>query len=257
MVTLSACGTSVSSTRRMTFQATPFAISCARLCMIGGSMSTKVRPTRRSSNGATISRTRYRSMIFTGGYRQLLDYHRYDARRLLLAHASAVLRRPRHAGAHPAVGAAPRPEGLLRDGRAAARVSRREDDVQSGPVAARATAGVCRRSRPRSLPGTEPEAGDGARLPRHRLHPRELLPRAAPAHDRRLPALRRAAGATGRIAADAGGPARRRDAVHRRRSARPAGLAEARVDRSAVSRHRPARALAAREGTRLLRTGQA
>src|SRR3954453_16603839 len=43
---------------------TPLAISAARFCMIGGIISTKVRPTSASSVGGTISRTRYRSRIF-------------------------------------------------------------------------------------------------------------------------------------------------------------------------------------------------
>src|SRR5438270_6381788 len=45
-------------------QETPLAISAARFCMIGGIISTKVRPTSASSVGGTISRTRYRSRIF-------------------------------------------------------------------------------------------------------------------------------------------------------------------------------------------------
>ena len=39
-------------------QETPLAISAARFCMIGGIISTKVRPTSARSIGGTISRTR-------------------------------------------------------------------------------------------------------------------------------------------------------------------------------------------------------
>src|SRR4051812_25752032 len=45
-------------------QETPLAISAARFCMIGGIISTKVRPTSASRVGGTISRRRYRSRIF-------------------------------------------------------------------------------------------------------------------------------------------------------------------------------------------------
>src|SRR5882724_5942861 len=64
MVTHSACGTSVSRTRRITGQDTPLAISFSAFCRIGGIISTKVRPSSASSSGGTISRTRYRSRIF-------------------------------------------------------------------------------------------------------------------------------------------------------------------------------------------------
>ena len=68
------------------------------------------------------------------------------------------------------------------------------------------------------------------------VHPRELLPRAAAADDRRLPALRRAA----RASASSGGSGRAAAAaaVHRRRPARPAGLAQAGLDRSVLPRDR-------------------
>ena len=86
---------------------------------------------------------------------------------------------------------------------------------------------------------------------RYRLHPRELLPRAAAADDRRLPALRGAAGAARRDAADRGGSPRGRRPLHPRRSPRPAGLAQAGVDRSVLPRRRRAHPRARGEGARL------
>ena len=80
-------------------------------------------------------------------------------------------------------------------------------------------------SRPR------PEAGRRPHRAGHRLHPPELLSRAAAANDRDLPAVRGAAGAA-RPHGHAGRGSRGRAALQRRRPARPAGLAEARVARS-------------------------
>ena len=89
------------------------------------------------------------------------------------------------------MGAAARAQGLLRHGGAAARVSRRPHDVQPGAVAARAARGVRRGPRPRPVSSSSSlKPADAADRRRRRLHPRELLPRAAPADDRRLSALR-------------------------------------------------------------------
>ena len=92
---------------------------------------------------------------------------------------------------------------------------RRQDDVQPGAVAARPARGVRRGPRPRPVPRAEPQAGRRPDAGRRRLHPRELLPRAAPAHDRRLPALRASCwrGAAARLPT-AGGPARGGRALH-------------------------------------------
>ena len=59
---------------------------------------------------------------------------------------------PRHPRAHPAVGAPPRAQGLLRDGGAPEGVSRRAGDLQPGAVAPGAAGGVRRESRAGSVP---------------------------------------------------------------------------------------------------------
>ena len=59
IVTPSACGSSVSSTRTTIVQSTPLAISCFALLQDRRHLSTKVRTDqRRAANGSTISRTR-------------------------------------------------------------------------------------------------------------------------------------------------------------------------------------------------------
>ena len=98
--------------------------SAARRCWrIGGIISAKVRPT------SAISQRRHdlanQIAVENLRHRRSSRLHTYDPGRPPLAHAPAVLRGPRHARAHPAVGAAARAEGLLRHGGAAARVSRR------------------------------------------------------------------------------------------------------------------------------------
>ena len=65
---------------------------------------------------------------------------------------------------------------------------RRQGDVQPRAVAARAARGLCRRPRARPVSRVEPQAGRRSAAVRRRVHPRELLPRAAPADDRRLSA---------------------------------------------------------------------
>src|SRR5713101_2635164 len=65
IVTLSACGVSVISTRSTTVHGTPFSISAAAFWSIGGIMRTNVRGSSASSSGGTTSRTMYRSRIFT------------------------------------------------------------------------------------------------------------------------------------------------------------------------------------------------
>src|SRR5258706_1835943 len=60
-----------------------------------------------------------------------------------LAPAPAVLQGSRHRRVSLAVGAAARPEGLLRHGEAAGRVSQRASDVQFGAVAGHADSGLC------------------------------------------------------------------------------------------------------------------
>ena len=111
-----------------------------------------------------------------------------------MAHAPAVLRRPGDARAHPAVGPAARPEGLLRDGGAAAGVSRRAHHLQPGAVVAGPAGGVCGGPGARPISRAELEARRRPHRRRRGVHPRELLPRAAPADDRSLSALRGAAG---------------------------------------------------------------
>ena len=59
-------------------------------------------------------------------------------------------------------------------------------DVQSGAVAARPARGVCRGPGPGSVSRLGLKPADGLDRRRRRLHPRELLPRAAAANDRRL-----------------------------------------------------------------------
>ena len=84
-------------------------------------------------------------------------------------------------------------------------------------------------------PRAEPEAGRAAHRRGPRLHRRQLLPRAARADDRAVPALPRAA------AEARGGGQRARGggaAVLRGGAARPAGVAQARVGRSVLPRHR-------------------
>ena len=171
------------------------------------------------------------------------EYH-HDPGRDPLAHAPALLRGPGHARAHPAVGPAARPEGLLRHGGAAAGVSRRQGDVQPRAVAAGPARGVCRGPRARSVSRVEPQACRRSRRRGRRVHPRQLLPRPAPADDRHLSALRRAARAARRIAADRGGQAGGRPPVHGRRPPRSAGVAQARLDRSVLSRGRRPRSAA-------------
>ena len=90
--------------------------------------------------------------------------------------------------------------------------------------------------RARPVPRLESQAGRRPRPTTNRLHPRELLPRAAAAHDRRLPALRASCWRCAADAADRGGSPRRRRRFSARRSPRPAGLAQAGVDRSVLPR---------------------
>ena len=71
-------------------------------------------------------------------------------------------------------------------------VPRRPGHLQPGAVAAGSARGVRRGPRPRSRPRTEPEAAAQELTPPDiEYHPRQLLPRAASADDRHLPALRR------------------------------------------------------------------
>ena len=90
-----------------------------------------------------------------------------------------------------------------------ARVSGRPHDVQPGAVAAGPARGVRRGAGARSVSRSRPEAGRRADAGGRRVHPPELLPRAAPAHDRDLSALRGAAGAAGRRRARCRAGARR------------------------------------------------
>ncbi len=173
-----------------------------------------------------------------------LDYH-YDPRRPPVAHAPAVLRRPRHPRAHHAVGAAACAEGLLRDGGAAARVPGCSRHLQPGTVAARPTRSLRRRPRARPVSRARAQAGGAPHRGGSHVHRRQLLSRAAPAHDRNLPALPRAARTALGVRA-----------VLDRRPARSAGLAEARLDRPVLPDGRRTRAAAGRQGARLLRGRQ-
>ena len=75
------------------------------------------------------------------------------------------------------------------------------------------------------------EAGRRADPGRYRVHPAELLSRAAPADDRPLSALRRAAGAAGQCHGGAADLDAAVAPLHDRRPPRSAGLAEAGLDR--------------------------
>ena len=166
----SACGTSVASTRTTTSQEAPSAISASPYCRIGGISSAKVSSSSASPNGAMqlAQHITVENPQHSGSIRR---YHN-DLRRHSLAHAPAVLRRSRHGRARAAVGTHARAEGLLRDGRADARVSADEADVQPGAVAARAARGVRRRTRARLAPRARPQAGGRADRHRSRDHAR-------------------------------------------------------------------------------------
>jgi hypothetical protein len=86
---------------------------------------------------------------------------------------------------------------------------------------------------------------------RHRLHPRQFLPRAAPADDRCLPALQRAVGAAGESSAGSGRAPHGCRKVFRRRHPRFAGLAKARLDGPLLSHRGSADSGADRQGTGL------
>ena len=102
------------------------------------------------------------------------------------------------------------------------------------PSLARAARSVCRGSRARLASRARAQAGRRAHRARSGDHALGVLSRAARRDDRSLPALCRAAAET-----------RQRRRVHRCRFSRPAGLAQARVGRSVLSRQRSARASAA------------
>src|SRR5688572_26076777 len=91
----------------------------------------KLSSTTPSKKGTTIWRSRYRSRIFNTGVIRVAPWRPHDDEgRDSVAHAPAFLRGSGRSRAHPALGAAARSEGLLRDGRLAARVSAGPHDVQ-------------------------------------------------------------------------------------------------------------------------------
>ncbi len=142
-----------------------------------------------------------------------------------LAHAPALLRGSRHRRAHPAVGPAARHQGLLGHGRDARGVSRRSRHVQPGAVAHPAGPGVCRGPRAGPSPRARAEARRRAHARRGALDGRQRISRAVRPDDRSVSSIRPAA----RLSHGAA-------AIRRGRSARSAGLAQARVDGSRSAR---------------------
>ena len=160
---------------------------------------------------------------------------------LALAHAPAVLRGPRHAGAHPAVGAAACAQGLLRHGGAPPGVPVGQDDLQPRAVAARAARGLRRRIArttgiwsSASSPRTTLTSTDIAFMLENFFHAQRR------AHDRASIRGTRSCWRSGAGPRRDAGP--RRTTVHRGRPARSAGVAEARLDRSVLPRGRRPRA---------------
>src|SRR3954471_11417026 len=163
-------------------------------------MMRNVNTSRPMPNGISSWRITYRSIIFIKDMSAPRAPRRnrtpdYDARRTAVAHAPALLPGSGDGRTHPSLGAPARPQGLLGNDRAAARVPERPDHVQPGPVDARPTRGVRARRRPRPVPGPEPEARGPAVRRGTWLLCRELLPCAPPADDRSVSAVCRIAGA--------------------------------------------------------------
>ena len=162
------------------------------------------------------------------------------------------------ARAHPAVGPAARPEGLLRDGGAAAGVSR--TSASPSTSCRRCSCSSRRlptdRARDRFLELSLKPAADLDRRPTSTF----ILENFFHAQRQRMidvvSAVRGAAGAARRLAADRRPTRERRRAGSPRRPARPAGLAQAGLDRSVLSRRRRAGARPGGEGPRLHRRGQ-
>src|SRR3954466_9451681 len=178
-------------------------------------MMRNVNTSRPMPNGISSWRITYRSIIFIKDMSAPRAPRRnrtpdYDARRTAVAHASTLLPGSGDGRTHPSVGAITRPQGLLGNDCAAARVPERAGHVQPGPLDARPAGGVRARRCPRSIPGSEPQAGGAAVGRGAGLLRRELLPRSPAADDRPVSALCGVAGAArfgwhGRQRAGAGG----------------------------------------------------
>src|SRR3954462_3775392 len=201
-------------------------------------MMRNVNTSRPMPNGISSWRITYRSIIFINDMSAQRTPRRnrtpdYDARRTAVAHAPALLPGSGDGRTHPPLGAIARPQGLLGNDCAAARVPGRADHVQPRPVDARPTGGVRARRCPRPIPGPEPEAGGPAVGGGTWLLRRELLPRASTADDRPISALCRIAGAA-RIGWQRRQQPGAGSTLLCRRHSRSAGLAQAGLGRSVL-----------------------
>src|SRR3954471_23404213 len=205
-------------------------------------MMRNVNTSRPMPNGISSWRITYRSIIFIKDMSAPRAPRRnrtpdYDARRTAVAHAPALLPGSGDGRTHPSLGAIARPQGLLGNDCAAARVPERADHVQPGPLDARPARGVRTGRRPRSIPGPEPQAGRPAVGGGAWLLCRELLPRASTADDRSVSALCRIAGPA-RIGRQRRQQPGAGSTLLGRRHSRPAGLAQAGLGRSVLLRSR-------------------